>query len=143
MMESQTWVVQDHSLARVTHYYLRFLSFLRLVAVDGAMCAGCFLLLEWAFVQSHPCILQKIRAFRAQLSFSLMFVLAVNTDHGFDSLFLPFDSLMFRGQPISFHVVWRKWGKANNFALPRTNNCINDIGKKDIISKAIHHCGAE
>jgi hypothetical protein len=94
-MQSQPWVVEEHSGTRVPHNFFRPLPLFGLITMDGAVGARGFLLLEGATVQAQSGVLEKRRAFWAEFALGFVFVFAVDVDHSFDGFLLPLYPGMF------------------------------------------------
>ena len=89
-MQSENWMAREHSWTRVSHDFLCFLAFLGLVTVDWAVGTRCLLLLEGTFIQAHLGVFEECGTFCAQFTLSVVLVLAVDIDHGFDGFLLTF-----------------------------------------------------
>ena len=101
MVHGENWVVQEHARTCVPHDFFHFLSHFRRVTVHQALGAGAFFLLERTLVQPHRGVLKKRAAFRAELAFGTVLVLAVNVNHGFNGFFLSRDSRVLINHPTS------------------------------------------
>ena len=76
------WVTQQHTWASETHDLSYLLFARRLVAVNGAVGAGWFVIAVRAFLEPQVCVVEKLAAFVAQRLFgSLMVCRAVDADH--------------------------------------------------------------
>jgi hypothetical protein len=88
-MQRQNRMVQKHSWTRIPHDFLGFLPLLRLVAMHGAVCTRSFLFLKGTLIQSHSSVFKERGAFGAQVVMCVVFVFAVDVNHGFDGFLLP------------------------------------------------------
>jgi hypothetical protein len=83
--QGQHWMAIEHPGTGISHHSPDLLSLLRLVAVDGAFCAGGLALLEGAFLEALPGIRAQSLALCTQAVQRCMQAVAVEIDHRLNS----------------------------------------------------------
>ncbi len=95
MSEAQDWFAQKHARTDIAHNPSYLVAHCGPVAMNPAVAAGGFSLLERAVFKSFMRIMQQVFAVRAEISALLMFVTAIPPDHDLNGLGLPPHSRVF------------------------------------------------
>jgi len=81
MAQAHDGMFPQHARSGVTHHHLDLLASCALITMDRALGAGRFFRTKPAAFQSHPGVIQKLPAFRAQPGCRPMTIPAVDFDH--------------------------------------------------------------
>jgi len=105
MVQRKSWVMEEHSWTRITHYNFDFFLHFRFIAVDNAFAACAFFVLKGTFVKTHKRVFLELPAFWTYFAFSSVVVFAVDFYHVSNGFLFTFHSFMFRIRWLRLHEI--------------------------------------